>query len=1688
MSDLKGEERDNIPTITKQNLSSLTSDLFHRLIRFDDGFQTIKITIIDHLTIAGHQPDIDVDTTYTAILDYRERDLKFKRDIQRFQDARKTQQNAISYLLGKLSLSFLEEVKSHPDYLPSVIHSYDLNKFWTMLQTIAGSGGNAALHASIISLQKCVQKDMTLPVYINKMNTLRATLQHQFTLLPQEIQDRGFLSYYVDTLLILNLNKEKYSTIYTEITSKPYWGKFSDNADWLSRYDLSHTTLNAITNPEEEEQSGKTIAYHAPAKPINKASNNKNTVKQNYVCENCGAKGKHYKSDCPKPPSTCDLCGKERHMEIFCRSQDNKHKSSTSHTKNKLGSNKTQINKHKLFKMGAQAGIMYERERHSGKTKDASEEDDYISEDMMAMLLAQNYEGSDEEDNQGEWVPVTTARKARQQRIAQRKMMNANSNSDAIIDSGCTHRHIVTNTNLLNDICDTNIRVETAAGPDHIAKKEGTIPGIKGRAILLPEGHANLLSLMTLVEDGGKFVGNAKVLKIYDKRGALVLEAPANNGGWHVDLQDIVSNKNSNVLVNPKYLNINKKNGQIKFRNIKSFVAKLNFTAEEIRRAEEAGKLHYLLGHPSEAILLKTIERGLPNSNVTGRDLRNWYLLKGDCAVCLEAKMRAAPANKSENRMVYKTGEEVHSDILELEAPSISGNTHVLFSVDRRSTEVMPVLMKGKKAVTIAEAWKSVIAELNQYGHLVRRLVTDKEATLGAAGEMLKVLGVRHLASPAGRHATFAERYIQILKQVKRSIKASMIIEMIPELDGELTMAAAALMNKMIRSATNVSPEEMVTGVKAKAPKYAWGQVGLFHHKRQEEEYPAEWGMVVGWEKNGDEKALRAYIFSRKKIYSRYKFVPNDNVPMKELGLKPRVQFIGKRLTKREVTLTTVPTVPTVTSQPITQAPIQQQLTQSYAEQDTSTCKLPAQPQPHSPTLTEGQQNNLNKSLMPEALTPTVEITPTTVTESSVENDNRTTETNSTKRSTFTENLLKQMEKLGPPPKVAVPALPVKPQMFQANAKKSLKITGVVENSARTDMVLKSLMGKIKQQSKSKETSSQLLETDVGEEDEVAKVVEHNRLTRKMVQQYIENEYENSKNPWIAGREKLERLRKIRCYFARHPSVEHSEAITQIQAMRMSYKQAVDASGDRKAIDESIEKEVKDNIVPCGYAVSIDSIPASSKKGILNSFLFMKDKYLSNGEFERWKARLVVNGSQQCVENVGETYAPTVNTTSVMLLLQALADSANTGTDRELASWDIAGAFVTTKIPRDVAPIYVRMPKEVTAIWLKIKPEDRRHVHRTNGTMIIRLTHYLYGLRESPERFQTKLRNHLVANGLVQSKADPCVFTLWLNGHYSHIATHVDDLIGNLGPGAKQYMRNVLKKEFDITEQTKKISYLGMQIEHRNDGSVSLHQGGMTDKVLKRYTNETTKEYNTPAAMNLADRDATSELLQNPKTFRSPVMALMYLARMTRPDLLHTVSVLATRSASPTLHDRSKLERVFGYLKRTRNLGIRFTKGNKQIKIYADASHGLHPKGEGHGGIVITYGSAPIYAKSWKIKMITRSSSETELVALEESSTFPSWLRQLMNDMHLEINGKHIIHQDNKSTMLLASNGGSFGRTKHLIIKKSFVKQGLAKGEFAICYLPTKDMLADWFTKPMTAAEHLRFLKELKCGAQRKDK
>jgi hypothetical protein len=76
-----------------------------------------------------------------------------------------------------------------------------------------------------------------------------------------------------------------------------------------------------------------------------------------------------------------------------------------------------------------------------------------------------------------------------------------------------------------------------------------------------------------------------------------------------------------------------------------------------------------------------------------------------------------------------------------------------------------------------------------------------------------------------------------------------------------------------------------------------------------------------------------------------------------------------------------------------------------------------------------------------------------------------------------------------------------------------------------------------------------------------------------------------------------------------------------------------------------------------------------------------------------------------------------------------------------------------------------------------------------------------------------------------------------------------------------------------------------------------------------------------------------------------------------------------------------------------------------------------------------------VYTSSTKQKLVTKSSTEAELVAANDGTNKILWMRNFIMDIGFKINKPSMLYQDNKSTIIMSEKGhGNFRRTKHINI------------------------------------------------------
>jgi hypothetical protein len=328
--------------------------------------------------------------------------------------------------------------------------------------------------------------------------------------------------------------------------------------------------------------------------------------------------------------------------------------------------------------------------------------------------------------------------------------------------------------------------------------------------------------------------------------------------------------------------------------------------------------------------------------------------------------------------------------------------------------------------------------------------------------------------------------------------------------------------------------------------------------------------------------------------------------------------------------------------------------------------------------------------------------------------------------------------------------------------------------------------------------------------------------------------------------------------------------------------------------------------------------------------------------------------------------------------------------------------------------------------------------------------------------------------GFVKNPQDICVFNKICNGNQVTVCVYVDDLLlTSVNVTALEATLSFLTDKYrDVKYHRGELhSYLGMSFKFDVPRVVSITMEGMVKDILREY--EVTGKASSPATANLFIINGESPLLDPGRAneFHSRVAKLAYLSRKVRPDLTTLCAFLSTRVTRCTEEDWMKLERGLKYLNDSTELGITLQAVEPlTITAYVDAAYGVHADGKSHSGASISLGAGAVHVKSSKQKIVSRSSTEAELIAVTDATSQIIWTRNFLSEQGYDMH-EAIINQDNRSTIAMAERGRSTSeRTRHIDIRHFFIKDRIESGEVKLEYLPTEEMIADILTKPLQGA------------------
>ena len=271
--------------------------------------------------------------------------------------------------------------------------------------------------------------------------------------------------------------------------------------------------------------------------------------------------------------------------------------------------------------------------------------------------------------------------------------------------------------------------------------------------------------------------------------------------------------------------------------------------------------------------------------------------------------------------------------------------------------------------------------------------------------------------------------------------------------------------------------------------------------------------------------------------------------------------------------------------------------------------------------------------------------------------------------------------------------------------------------------------------------------------------------------------------------------------------------------------------------------------------------------------MFITEKKLLSGEFDKLKARLVAGGHKQdrSLYNDDSTSSPTVALTSV---LAHAAVAAHTG--QYIMTLDHKSAYLNAEMkgPR----VEMLLTADIVDV-LCLMDSSYIQYKRYNATMMVVLRKALYGCVQSAMLWYREIRSTLEAIGYSVYPYDICVFNENENNVRGTILLYVDDLFmtSNVECEVKAVSQALKNKYGGITYNLGlQHDYFGIHWDFSISGEVTLSMDGYIKNILSKYN--ITKFAKTPATDQLFQYNSDCKLLSKSKQaeFHSMVMELHY--------------------------------------------------------------------------------------------------------------------------------------------------------------------------------------------------------------------
>jgi hypothetical protein len=335
--------------------------------------------------------------------------------------------------------------------------------------------------------------------------------------------------------------------------------------------------------------------------------------------------------------------------------------------------------------------------------------------------------------------------------------------------------------------------------------------------------------------------------------------------------------------------------------------------------------------------------------------------------------------------------------------------------------------------------------------------------------------------------------------------------------------------------------------------------------------------------------------------------------------------------------------------------------------------------------------------------------------------------------------------------------------------------------------------------------------------------------------------------------------------------------------------------------------------------------------------------------------------------------------------------------------------------------------------------------------------------------------------------------SIWIDqGRNLILVLYVDDIV--LFARETQEIRRIkafLADRFHMKDLRPIQTVLGIRVQRdRARRMLQIDQTHYIQDMLKEFQYEDCRTVSTPAdgyehlqpvAASGAPQGAPFDVVK----YQRALGRFNWLVRGTRPDLAFVAHKLSQHCHQPRQGHWAGVQRVFRYLKHSKQLGISYGRIKNGLIGYADADFAAdgEDRRSTMGYAYVLNGGAVTWAAR-KQQSISTSTTEAEYVALCNASKEAVWVRNLLNHIGKGMQGAVRILGDNQGALKLVANPEFHARSKHIDVQYHYVRELVEDGVVSVEYIPTTEMAADCLTKPLKRALFEANLRALGLGME----